>query len=115
MAQAMTASQRHWVDLAAHHADDFATRAAQHDRENSYPVENIEALKASGYTCKAHRSWTLDGRAESFHHLHRRRRRVCPRGHEQPCPFAGLPSPRVCLGRGFPRVASPARDGVLDR
>jgi alkylation response protein AidB-like acyl-CoA dehydrogenase len=50
MEQSMTASQRRWVDLAAHHADDFATRAAQHDRENSFPCENFEALKASGYT-----------------------------------------------------------------
>lgn len=50
MEQAMTASQRRWVELAAQHADDFATRAAQHDRENSFPFENYEALKASGYT-----------------------------------------------------------------
>jgi len=50
MEQSMTASQRHWVDLAAHHAEDFATRAAQHDHENSFPFENYEALKASGYT-----------------------------------------------------------------
>jgi len=36
--------------LAAQHADDFASRAAQHDRENSFPFENFDAMRASGYT-----------------------------------------------------------------
>ena len=31
------------------HAADFETRAAQHDLEGSYPLENMEAMKASGY------------------------------------------------------------------
>jgi alkylation response protein AidB-like acyl-CoA dehydrogenase len=31
-------------------ADDFATRADEHDRENTFPHENFDALKASGYT-----------------------------------------------------------------
>ena len=46
----LTSSQQHWFDLAATHADDFATRAEQHDRENSFPFENYDAMKASGYT-----------------------------------------------------------------
>ena len=47
----MTAIERrqHFIDLAAAHADDFKTRVSQHDRENSFPFENIEALKTSGY------------------------------------------------------------------
>ena len=31
------------------HAADFATRADRHDRENSFPHENYEAMKQSGY------------------------------------------------------------------
>ena len=50
MTQQLTPSQQHWYDLAAMHADDFATRAEQHDRENTFPFENFEAMKASGYT-----------------------------------------------------------------
>ncbi|MGA2411550.1 MAG: acyl-CoA dehydrogenase family protein [Candidatus Binataceae bacterium] len=47
----MTAIERqeHFVKLAATHADDFKTRVTQHDRENSFPFENIQAMKASGY------------------------------------------------------------------
>jgi alkylation response protein AidB-like acyl-CoA dehydrogenase len=41
--------QRHFLELAAAHADDFKTRVTQHDRENSFPFENIEAMKTSGY------------------------------------------------------------------
>ena len=36
--------------MAAQHADDFSARAAQHDRENSFPFENFAAMRASGYT-----------------------------------------------------------------
>lgn len=48
----MTATQRqqHFLELAAAHAEDFKTRVTQHDRENSFPFENVEAMKASGYT-----------------------------------------------------------------
>ena len=31
-------------------ADDFATRADEHDRENTFPFENFEALKQANYT-----------------------------------------------------------------
>ena len=41
--------QQHFIDLAASHADDFKTRVTKHDRENSFPFENIEAMKTSGY------------------------------------------------------------------
>jgi alkylation response protein AidB-like acyl-CoA dehydrogenase len=45
----LTDRQRDFVRRAAGHADDFATRAAEHDREASYPFENIQKLHESGY------------------------------------------------------------------
>ena len=42
--------QRKFIQMAASHAEDFKTRVAQHDRENSFPFENVTAMKASGYT-----------------------------------------------------------------
>jgi alkylation response protein AidB-like acyl-CoA dehydrogenase len=47
--QATTETGRMLVALAETHAADFATRAARHDREGSFPFENLEELKASGY------------------------------------------------------------------
>jgi alkylation response protein AidB-like acyl-CoA dehydrogenase len=38
------------VPLAAELAADFATRAGEHDRANSFPVENVDKMKAAGYT-----------------------------------------------------------------
>lgn len=35
--------------LAGELADDFATRADEHDRENTFPFENFERIKSSGY------------------------------------------------------------------
>jgi alkylation response protein AidB-like acyl-CoA dehydrogenase len=37
------------LDMTGELADDFATRADQHDRENSFPYENFEKLKAANY------------------------------------------------------------------
>src|ERR1051325_1209285 len=37
------------VTLAEQLADRFAARAAEHDRDGSYPFEAIDALKAVGY------------------------------------------------------------------
>ncbi|HJU12492.1 MAG TPA: acyl-CoA dehydrogenase family protein [Candidatus Binataceae bacterium] len=42
--------QRRFIEMAAAHAADFNTRVAQHDRDNSFPFENVERMKASGYT-----------------------------------------------------------------
>ena len=44
----VTEPGRRMVELAEEHAADFATRAEQHDRENSFPFENIEAMQKSG-------------------------------------------------------------------
>ncbi len=42
--------QRKFIEMAAAHAEDFKARVAPHDRENSFPFENVAAMKASGYT-----------------------------------------------------------------
>jgi alkylation response protein AidB-like acyl-CoA dehydrogenase len=47
--QATTEAGRKFVSLAEEHAADFATRADQHDREASFPHENIAALQESGF------------------------------------------------------------------
>src|SRR5688572_20748708 len=39
-----------FVPLAAELGADFATRAAQHDRDNTFVAENYDRMKASGYT-----------------------------------------------------------------
>lgn len=44
---------RKFVALAEEHAKDFASRADQHDREGSFPHENIEAMKKSGFMAAA--------------------------------------------------------------
>ncbi len=44
----VTEPGRRLVALAEEHAADFAMRADQHDRENSFPFENIEAMQKSG-------------------------------------------------------------------
>lgn len=44
----ITPAGHRFVALAEEHARDFATRAERHDREGSFSVENIEALRRSG-------------------------------------------------------------------
>ncbi|HEY2663339.1 MAG TPA: acyl-CoA dehydrogenase family protein [Candidatus Binataceae bacterium] len=38
------------IALAAELAADFAARAAEHDRNNTFPVENVDRMKHAGYT-----------------------------------------------------------------
>jgi alkylation response protein AidB-like acyl-CoA dehydrogenase len=51
--QARTAPGRRMVELAEVHAADFATRAADHDRDNTFVAENFERMKASGLLAAA--------------------------------------------------------------
>ena len=46
---AHTESGARLVALAEELSEDFAARAAEHDRDGSYPLEAIDALKAAGY------------------------------------------------------------------
>src|SRR3954453_3368461 len=51
--QACTAPGQRMVELAEVHAADFATRAAEHDRENTFVAENFARMKASGLLAAA--------------------------------------------------------------
>jgi len=46
----LTAEQERIITLAKDLAKEFAPRAEQHDREGSFPFENIARLKETGYT-----------------------------------------------------------------
>lgn len=46
----MSDKQAQLIELAGRLADEFAGRATEHDRTNSFPFENIDVLKKSGYT-----------------------------------------------------------------
>ena len=43
-----TEAGRRYVELCEEHAIDFATRADAHDRDGSFPFENLDALQESG-------------------------------------------------------------------
>ena len=47
--QASTEPGKRMVEWAEKHASDFAVTAAEHDRNGTFPVENISALKKSGF------------------------------------------------------------------
>jgi alkylation response protein AidB-like acyl-CoA dehydrogenase len=46
----MSHRQAKLIGLAAELANDFAARASEHDRNNSFPFENIARLKETGYS-----------------------------------------------------------------
>ena len=46
----MSEKREKLTSLAAELAADFATRAGEHDRDNSFPVENVTKMKEAGYT-----------------------------------------------------------------
>jgi alkylation response protein AidB-like acyl-CoA dehydrogenase len=49
MNRCLTARQRELVELAGSLGDKFAARASEHDRDNTFPFENYEDMKVSGY------------------------------------------------------------------
>src|SRR5260370_33282240 len=49
MEQCYAPRQQQFLDLARTLAAEFATRAAEHDRDGSFPFENYERMKQTGY------------------------------------------------------------------
>ncbi len=49
MKQCLTERQQEFVDLASKLADSFAERAQEHDRDNTFPFENYEDMRATGF------------------------------------------------------------------
>lgn len=49
MERLLAERERAFVELAGELADDFACRAEEHDRENTFPFENFEKMQAAGY------------------------------------------------------------------
>ena len=48
-AELLTAAEREVVEIATRHAEAFQERAEKHDRENSFPFQDFEDMKESGY------------------------------------------------------------------
>ncbi|MBI1192852.1 MAG: hypothetical protein GC205_06735 [Bacteroidetes bacterium] len=42
--------RKDWLAIAAKHADDFKPHLSRFDRENKFPFEHVDAVKASGYS-----------------------------------------------------------------
>ncbi|MDA1128778.1 MAG: acyl-CoA/acyl-ACP dehydrogenase [Chloroflexi bacterium] len=51
--QPVTEPGRQMVDLAEKHAADFATRAAEHDRDGTFAFENVVEMRNSGFVAAA--------------------------------------------------------------
>src|SRR5690554_2585530 len=49
MRRCLTGRQRGILELAGQLADKFAERATKHDRENTFPHENYDDMRAAGY------------------------------------------------------------------
>jgi alkylation response protein AidB-like acyl-CoA dehydrogenase len=68
MRQILTPRERELVELAGGLADRFAERAAEHDREATFPFENYEAMREAGYLGLTVPE-ELGGRGASLHEL----------------------------------------------
>ncbi len=51
--QPLTEPGKRMVELAEKHAEDFATRVGEHDRDGTFTIENVEAMKKSGFAAGA--------------------------------------------------------------
>jgi alkylation response protein AidB-like acyl-CoA dehydrogenase len=68
MRQILTPRERDLVELAGTLADRFAERAAEHDREGTFPFENYEEMREAGYLGLTVPE-ELGGRGASLHEL----------------------------------------------
>jgi alkylation response protein AidB-like acyl-CoA dehydrogenase len=68
MRQILTPRERELVELAGGLADRFAERAAEHDREATFPFENYEEMREAGYLGLTVPE-ELAGRGASLHEL----------------------------------------------
>ena len=48
--KALTEPGKRMVDLAEEHSANYAATAAEHDREGTFPIENVTAMKKSGFS-----------------------------------------------------------------
>ena len=48
--KALTEPGKRMVDFAQEHSANFAATAAEHDREGTFPIENVTAMKKSGFS-----------------------------------------------------------------
>ncbi len=46
----LTEPGKRMVELGEQHAEDFATRVAEHDRDGTFALENVQAMKKSGFS-----------------------------------------------------------------
>ena len=49
MLRCVTPRQQTILDIASQLADDFSTRAGDHDRDGSFPFENYDRMREAGY------------------------------------------------------------------
>lgn len=67
--EARTAAGERFVRLAEEHAEAFAARAEKHDREGTFPFENFDDLRTSGFMAATAPEWSGGLGLESLHDL----------------------------------------------